>query len=133
MQYYYNDEITNGEVDRFFDRSPINDNIIGVPGNEYIELNKCCICGRKLHMRRTLIQSERDGLSVEGKRCSCCGSIYLKDRLVKVFVMTCHPESLTINYKRPVSYDKFTPIQGCNDFLERRDIYYVEGNKNGSL
>lgn len=119
--------------DDFFKDSVIDDTIIGLPGKEYVELEKCFLCGRKLHYRSALIMDDYDGMSVAGKRCGCCGAIYLTDNIIRALLIACNPHNLKLNYKKDVRYERFTLNKAFGALVKRKDVMFVIGKHNSNI
>lgn len=115
------------KVKQFVELSPIDDNVVGLPEDEYLELRDCCICGRKLHLRRHLFTDEDEGISASGKRCPCCGSIFTTDKILFMLATTCDPKKITLLYKRPVAYKTIYILDSCISLLKRNDVIFIEG------
>lgn len=69
-------QMNNRAID-YFKLCSIDDNIVGLQDTEYSELDNCCFCSRRLQKRKALIRDSVEGISVAGKRCPCCGTIYM--------------------------------------------------------
>ena len=123
----------NKEIQNYFKGSIIDDTIIGLPENEFAELGKCYLCGRKLHFRNSLLSDRCDGLSFVGKRCGCCGAVYLTNRSIRLILEECQPDNLTLNYKKTVRYEQFKPTKRLSDFIRREDIVFVLGSHNYNI
>ena len=113
---------------QFFKLTCIDDNVVGLPENEYLTLTNCRFCGRKLHRRRHLFTDGDEGIIASGKRCSCCGTIYTTHRVMYVLTIACSPEKLILLYSRPVTYQSFRPLKGYNEFVKRDDVIFIEGD-----
>ena len=120
-------------ANRFFKLSCIDDNVVGLPENEYFDLTDCRFCGRKLHRRRHLFTDAEEGIAVAGKRCPYCGTIYTTHRILYVLITAYSPEKLELLYSWGIAYKTFTPIKDCNNFLDRDDVVFVEGKHSSFL
>lgn len=118
---------------QYFKRAVIDDNVIGLPHDEYTELTKCVLCGRELHRRSHLFNDKEEGIAAAGKRCPYCGTIYTTHRVIYVLVSACSPGSLILQYSWPVVYGSFRPRRGWVDVVNRDDVIYIEGKHSDSL
>ena len=114
-------------IDDYFEDSVIDDAIVGLSEKEYKDQNKCVLCGRKLHFRNALIVDDFDGMTVAGKRCGCCGAVYLKVSIIRALSIACKPNNIKMNYMKTVRYENFIPTKVFNSFIKRKDILFTKG------